>query len=201
VVVCARSQATNARKATLARRPPLLLLADKTILYSALAYRGLAKPLGRQRELYLDVLGNRKLRYLPHRPVVGLDVEYPSVNPELPVVKRVRPLARRGFPRGNLQYLRWKRLRTFALDTRFLCDLLDLPGKPLQLVNVGARKLDSRVLRHLLWGHFLGGYLGLPQWRRIVALVAPVFLSCHHMMTCASHAITMAYADSLMPLP
>ena len=111
----------------------------------------LAKPLGRQRELYLDVLGNRKLRYLPHRPVVGLDVEYPSVNPELPVVKRVCPLARGGLPRGDLQYLRRKRLRTFGPNTRLICDLLDLPSKPLQLVNVGARKLDWRVLRHLLW--------------------------------------------------
>jgi len=91
------------------------------------------RALARQSDFYLDVLGNRELRYLPHRPVVRLDVDDPSVNPELPVVERVRPLARRGFPRGDLQYLRRERLRALAPDTRLLCDVFDLPGEPLQL--------------------------------------------------------------------
>jgi hypothetical protein len=92
----------------------------------------------RQSELYLDVLGNRKLRYLPHRPVVRLDVNEPSVNPELPVVERVGTLARGGFPCSDLKFLRWKRLQTYALDPGRLCNLLDLPGKPLQLLKVGS---------------------------------------------------------------
>jgi len=38
-------------------------------------------PLARQSELYLDVLRNRKLRYLLHHPVVRFDINDPSVNP------------------------------------------------------------------------------------------------------------------------
>src|ERR1700688_812570 len=90
-----------------------------------------AKPLARQSELYLDILVNRQVRYLPHRPFVRLDVDEPSVNPELPMVECVGPLARGGFPRRDLQRLRWKRLRTYALDPSLLCDLFDLPAKPL----------------------------------------------------------------------
>src|SRR5208282_1464387 len=89
--------------------------------------------------------GNRKLRYLPHRPVVRLDVKDSSVNPELPVVERVRPFARRGPPRGDLQSLRRQRLRADALNPRLLRNPFDLPGK---LLKVRAGELDSRVLWH-----------------------------------------------------
>src|ERR1700720_1909647 len=106
------------------------------------------KPLARQGELYLDILGDRELRYLSHRPVVRLDVDEPPVDPELPVVERVGALARGGLPRGELQRLRWKGLRAYALAPRLLRDVLDLPGEPLQLVKVGAGQLDPGVLRH-----------------------------------------------------
>src|SRR5208282_6538422 len=92
--------------------------------------------------------GNRKLRYLPHRPVVRLDVKDSSVNPELPVVERVRPFARRGPPRGDLQSLRWERLRTYALNPGLVRNPFDFPGKPLELLKVRAGELDSRVLWH-----------------------------------------------------
>ncbi len=39
-------------------------------------------------------------------------------------------------------------MRTYALDPGLLCDLFDLPGKPFQLLKVGAGQLDSRVLLH-----------------------------------------------------
>ena len=119
-------------------------------------------PLARQSELYLDVLRDRKLRYLLHRPVVRFDVNDPSVNPELPVVECVSSLTRRGFPRSNLQPLRWKRLRTFALDPCLLCDLFDLPGKPLQLLEVRTGQLDPGVLWHLFFGgRLFTSYLGV----------------------------------------
>ncbi len=75
--------------------------------------------LTRQSELYLRVLGNRELRCLPHRPVVGLDENEPSVNPQLPVVERVGALASRGFPRGDLQCLRWKSCGPMLLTPAF----------------------------------------------------------------------------------
>jgi hypothetical protein len=108
--------------------------------------------LARQGELYLDVLGDRELGYLPHRPVVRLDVDEPPVDPELPVVERVSALACGGLPRGELQNLCRKRLRAYALDPTLLSDLLDLPCEPLQLIEVGAGQLDSGVLWHCCSG-------------------------------------------------
>jgi len=94
------------------------------------------RALARQSDFYLDVLGNRELRYLPHRPVVRLDVNEPPMDPELPVVECVGAFARGGLPRGDLQRLCRKRLRACALDPGLLCDPFDLPSKPLQLLEV-----------------------------------------------------------------
>ena len=101
-----------------------------------------------QGQLYLDVLGDLKSSYLAHRPLVRLDVEDPPVDPELPVVERVRPLARRSLPRGYLQSLGRERLGTLAFDACLLSNLSDLLGKPVQLLNIGAGQLDSGKLWH-----------------------------------------------------
>ena len=68
------------------------------------------------------------------------------MNPELPVVEGVGALPRGGFPRCDLQSLRWKRLRAQAPDSGLICDVFDLPDKTLQLVKVGAGQLDSGIL-------------------------------------------------------
>src|SRR5439155_9337255 len=98
--------------------------------------------------LDLDTVRHRDALQLPQRALVSVEIDEPFVNPHLPPVPRLAPLAVRGLPHRHDEPLRRERNRSRHRDAGALADQLDLLAHVVDLLRVGAAERDAGLLGH-----------------------------------------------------
>src|SRR3989475_191103 len=103
---------------------------------------------GSQHDLDVDAVRHLDAHQLPQRALVRVEVDEPFVDPHLPPVPRLAPLAVRRLPHRHDEPLRWEGDRPRHRDAGALADQLDLLAHVVDLLRVRAADRDSGLLGH-----------------------------------------------------
>src|SRR2546425_6885748 len=101
-----------------------------------------------QHDLDVDAVRHLDAHQLPQRALVRVKVDEPLMNPHLPSVPRLAPLAVRGLPHGHDEPLRRERDWSRHRDAGALADQLDLLAHVVDLLRVRAAERDAGLLGH-----------------------------------------------------